>query len=398
MIGGGCTRAVTGFLLNQVNRSKWCVILIAVLSACSNTAKVKPPEPDELRPVAITDIQPTLLWTTNVGDGSERSVVRFTPYVTDNRVFTVNADGVVSALDRVSGELVWEVEIDESPTAGIGGDDEYLYVGTGDGKVFSLDPDSGRTIWSTTVSSEVIAPPTAGAGFVIVRSIDGRVYSLDKNNGSRRWLYTYSVPALSLHGNGRPLVVTDGVLVGLDNGRLAALRDSDGRVFWEARLSDTAGRSEIDRLNDLDGDPVVHGNHIYAVNYQGAVAQIDPGSGRRLWSADVSSSVGLDVNENLVVVTDEFDTVWAFSTLDGLTVWEHQDLSNRLLTAPAITAEGDILVGDFEGYLHVLSGADGEQIGRIKATSGQITNKPVILDNVAYLLGRDGEVSAVAFK
>jgi outer membrane protein assembly factor BamB len=316
--------------------------------------------------------------------------------VTDSTVFTTSAKGVITALNRSTGEVVWEVNIGDRPTAGISGDDRLLYIGTGDGRIYSIDQQDGSVVWNTTVSSEVIAPPSAGRDSVVVRSIDGRVYALNKNNGNRQWIYSYTVPALSLHGNGRPLVVPDGVLVGLDNGRLAALRASDGEVFWEARLSDSTGRSEIDRLNDLDGDVVIAGNSIYAVNYQGAVAQIDPASGQRRWSADVSSAVGLDANGNMVVVTDEFDTVHAYSVLDGLGLWQQEDLSNRQLTAPAITGSGDVVVGDFEGYLHVLSGASGAQIGRIKATDGQITHKPVIVDNIVYLLGRDGGLSAVA--
>ncbi len=174
------------------------------------------------------------------------------------------------------------------------------------------------------------------------------------------------------------------------------MRSIDGRVFWEARLSDNTGRSEIDRLNDLDGILSARDNSIYAVNYQGAVAQIDPKSGERRWSVEVSSAVGLDVNDTTVIITDEFDSVWALSLLDGQLLWKHEGLSNRLLTAPAFTSDGDVLVGDYEGYLHVLSGANGAQIGRIRAVTEQITHKPVLVENTVYVLGRSGKLAAVS--
>ena len=349
--------------------------VLALSAGCSNTVKVKPPEPDKLRPLTEVEAEPSLLWTTDVGDGSDRSVVRYTPYVDRENVYAVNAKGQLSALNRETGTIVWQVSVGGNPTAGVGGDDLYLYVGTGDGKLVCIDQKDGSTVWTTNVSSEVIAVPVPGVDYVVVRSIDGRVYSLDKQNGTRRWIYTYTVPALSLHGNGRPVVLNDGVLVGLDNGRLAALRDADGRVFWEARLSEASGRSEIDRLNDLDGDVVVDRQGIYAVNYQGAVAQIAADTGQRRWSVDLSSSVGLDAKDGSVVVTDEFDTIWLLSASDGQVLWKNDSMSNRLLTAPTITENGSILLGDFEGFLHILSGDSGESVGRIKATSGQITNK-----------------------
>jgi len=230
-----------------------------------------------------------------------------------------------------------------------------------------------------------------------VRSIDGRVYSLDKESGRQRWRFSYSVPALSLHGNGRPLVGTDGVLVGLDNGKLVALRNSDGRVAWEISLSDTSGRSEVDRLSDLDADIRPGGAYVYAVNYQGALAQIDPSRGSARWTADMSSSVGMAIDDNIVAVTDEFDTVWGLSTDDGSVLWQQDALTYRKLTAPAIVDDNTVVVGDFEGYLHLLSSVDGSIIGRHKVGSSQIMSQPILRDGQGYVQLRGGRLAAVSF-
>ncbi len=387
-----CTRT-----FHNLVRTTACAGVLAVVffaTGCSTAKTVEKPKPDSLQAFTVLS-EPAIVWTVNVGNGSKRSVVRFTPYVTDESVFTVSAKGRLTATARQSVNTVWERDLDTKPTAGVGGDDKYLYLGTGDGKTFAISQADGNVVWTTNVSSEIISPPTAGLDYVVVRSIDGRVYALDKESGARRWIYTYNVPALSLHGNGRPVVVPDGVLIGLDNGRLAALRATDGRVFWESRLSDGSGRSEIDRLNDLDADLTVDDNNIYAVNYQGAVAQIDPASGTRRWSVPMSSAAGLDVKDTTVVVTDEFDTVWGLSAADGQVLWKQENLSNRELTAPVLTDSGNVVVGDFQGYLHVLSAATGEVIGRVKAVSGQITNKPIEFDGTLYVLSRSGKVAAV---
>ncbi len=399
MIKTGGLQATAGVVRNRSYASLITIVTTLVIAGCSTAKTVEKPKPDRLQAIEVLADEvladPSVVWSASVGKGSDRPVVQFTPYVTDTSVFVISGKGRLTALARDSGATLWEANLNTRPTAGVGGDDKYLYAGTGDGRVYSISQADGSIVWNRDVSSEIISVPTAGIDYVVVRSIDGRVYALDKETGTRRWIYTYNVPALSLHGNGRPLVVPDGVLVGLDNGRLAALRSIDGRLFWEARLSDGTGRSEIDRLNDLDADLTVDDNNIYAVNYQGAVAQIDPTSGNRRWSVPMSSSVGLDVNGSIVVVTDEFDTVWGLRASDGEVLWQQENLSNRQLTAPVLTDNGNILVGDFQGYVHVLSGSSGEMIGRIKAVSGQITNKPVVVEGIAYVLARSGKMAAV---
>lgn len=380
----------TGKLIMNVFSQGALVTALVVLAACGTVKKV---DPDQLTSFeAVT--APTTLWSANVGSGGKRSVVKLAPFVGEENVFAVNADGEVSAFNRTNGEKLWRIDLGTELTAGVSGDETHLYAGSGNGDVFSISQADGSVVWTTRVSSEVISAPAAGNNYVVVRSIDGRVYALEKNSGKRRWLYTYSVPALSLHGNGRPLVVPDGVLIGLDNGRLVALRDTDGKVIWEARLSVGSGRSEIDKLSDLDADPMIDEDFIYAVNYQGVVAQIDPARGQPVWSSKVSSSAGLGINESLVVVSDEVGTVWAFGKIDGEVVWKQENLSHRELTAPVAIQDGNIVVGDYQGYLHVLSGQDGTIIGRVKAAGGQITSRPVLRDNTLYTLGKSGKLSA----
>lgn len=365
----------------------------ALLAACNSPPKIVPAE--------LTKIESTrgakTLWTTGVGSGGDRPAVRFAPFVTDTTIYTASASGKVNAVSRESGDSLWSVNVGRPLTAGISGDGSLLFVASGDGEVFCLRRDDGTRVWSARVASEVIASPVAGPDHVVVRSIDGKVYSLDKNTGRQRWRFSYKVPALSLHGNGRPLVGSDGVLVGLDNGKLVALHGSDGQVSWELSLSEGGGRSEVERLNDLDADIRAGGNYVYAVNYQGSLAQIDPSRGSMRWAADMSSSAGLAVSDDIVVVTDEFDTLWGLSTADGTVLWEQDALTYRKLTAPAIVDESTVAVGDFDGYLHLLSIADGTLIGRHKVGSGQVMSQPVIRDGQGYVQLRGGRLAAISF-
>lgn len=365
--------------------------VLIFLSACAGQPRAKP--------AGLTDITSTrsgsVEWTADAGDRSDREAEMLSPFVSDDAVFAVDSKGKLSAFNRQTGDTDWSIELDRNITSGVSGDDKNLYVATGNGEVFAISQSIGGTLWTSDVSSEVIAAPVAGDDYVVVRSIDGKVYALEKNSGARRWLYSYGVPPLSIHGNGRPTVVADGVLVGLDNGRLVALRAADGRVFWEIELSGGDGRSEVEKLNDLDADVQVFEPYIYAVNYQGNVAQIDAAEGSAVWSSEVSSVAGLAVSDSLVIVTDEFDAIRAFNRADGEPVWQQEALANRRLTGPVAVESEVVVVGDVDGYLHMISLEDGSIVGRVRTRVGAIAGRPVLRDDTVYIQGRTGRIAAV---
>lgn len=366
-------------------------VLLSQVVACGG--------PQRAKPAALTKIESTqsasVEWSANAGKSSKRDAVRLSPFVSEKFVYAVDVDGKLSAFDRATGETEWTVELERNITSGVSGDEKNLYVASGNGEVFAVSQSIGGILWTSDVSSEVIAAPVAGPDFVVVRSIDGKVYALEKTSGERRWIYTYNVPALSLHGNGRPTVVADGVLVGLDNGRLVALRGLDGRVFWEVTLGSNTGRSEVEKLSDLDADVQIFDPYIYAVNYQGSVAQIDATEGNVVWSSAISSVAGLAVTDQLVVVTDEFDVIKAFNRDDGESLWSQEVFANRRLTGPVATDSDLIVVGDVQGFLHLLSSADGSIVGRVKTGVGALAGRPVLRDGKIYVQGRTGKVASI---
>ncbi len=360
-------------------------------SACSNAPKVVPAE---LQSVQVLE-PASVLWSKGAGDSSERDAVKLSPFVTTDSLYAVDSEGLLSAFDSKTGKANWTTKLNKNITAGVSGDNKNLFVATANGEVLAISQVHGGVLWTSAVSSEVIAAPVSGNDYVVVRSIDGKVYALEKSTGERRWVYSYSVPALSIHGNGRPLVVADGVLAGLDNGKLVALRAVDGQVFWEVTLGDSSGRSEVEKLNDLDADIQIFEPYIYAVNYQGKLVQIDASQGRAVWSKDLSSVAGLAVTADQVFVTDEFDTVWAFRRTDGEVLWKQDSLTNRRLTVPVVSDSGSVVVGDLEGYLHILSAESGSIVGRVKSGVGAIAGRPVLRDGVLFVQGRSGEVAAI---
>jgi outer membrane protein assembly factor BamB len=209
----------------------------------------------------------------------------------------------------------------------------------------------------------VLAKPLLHNSNVIVRTVDGRVIAIDKSTGKIRWQYQRIIPDLTLRGNSKPLLTRDRIFVGMADGRIVALAPDTGEVVWDIALAVPAGRSEIQRLVDVDADLVLYGRGLYAVSYQGRLAAIDVERGQFLWARDFSSNTGLVVEDDALYLTDENGHVWALDRRNGATIWKQDKLSYRKLTRPALLGD-HLAVGDFEGYIHVLSRYDGHFAAR----------------------------------
>jgi outer membrane protein assembly factor BamB len=334
------------------------------------------------------------LWSTKAGR-SGRGV--FEPLIDEQQVIVANRDGRIISLSRDSGIQRWRRELDVELTSGVGGSGEQIYVSDTDATVHTLDPATGEDIWRARTSSEIVVPVVAAYGVAIVRSTDGRIVALELDDGSERWSVSNPPPALSLSGYSRPLLLDGGVLVGLDDGRLLALNMTTGKVIWESVLSVPSGRSEIERLVDIDADLAVDDEGIYVANYQGRAARIEPSKGQVVWSVPLSIGSGIALDESSLIVVDENDTVQKLDKQNGQVLWSNETMTGRRLTAPEFTSQGDILVGDVEGYLHVLSAEDGSAIGRTRLTDEPIRSRPVKVDNVIYVQSVDGVVAAYRF-
>jgi outer membrane protein assembly factor BamB len=227
----------------------------------------------------------------------------------------------------------------------------------------------------------------------VVRTIDGRFIGLDTESGERLWIYTYTVPALTLRGTAAPLLAQGVAITGLDTGKLLVLSLQDGTPVWEKRIAPPQGRTELERLVDIDAEPRVMDSVLYIVTYQGNVTAIDLRNGNTLWSRDFSSYSGLDVDTRQVYITDDNDTVWALDRRSGGTLWKQTALNRRTLSTPVVNGNY-VVVGDFEGYLHWLDTTDGRLVGRVRADKEGIAAAPVVRDNILYVLSNRGTLSA----
>ncbi len=346
----------------------------------------------ELKPLAQALAVQTV-WQASVGSGSGESYLRFTPAALNDKVFAAGPDGEVVAWEAASGRQVWQVETDLELTAGVGTGDGLVLVATRKGVVLALDADNGQERWRGQVSSEVLAPPRAAGGVTLVRSGDGRFTAFASASGERRWVYSAPVPALSLRGSAAPILGDGLAVAGLDSGKVVALRLSNGQPLFEKTLASPRGRTELERMVDIDSEPRVVEGVLYTSAYQGNVSALDLRNGNVLWNRDFSSHSGLGVDKRQVYLSDQNDTLWALDRESGAPAWSQQALNGRRLSAPALYGPY-IVVGDYEGYLHWLQRADGQLVARARVSSEGVLAAPLVQNGTLYVLDRDGQLSA----
>lgn len=366
--------------------------LAALVSACGTPDVM---EATDAASVELDDAGPPVerLWSASVGSAGALNH-GLGPALAEGRLLTASAAGRLLAFNPETGERLWRRSLERPLSGGPAGGEGLVVVGTRKGQVLAFDADGADALWESGVTSEVLAPAAIGQGTVVVRTNDGRVFALEPDSGERRWIYDRNVPSLSLRGHGSPVLVRGGTLVGFDNGRLAALELGDGTPAWEATIAVSSGRTDLERMVDIDGDPAVDGGDVFATSYQGRVAGLALRDGRIAWTRDVSSYVGPAVDEGNVYVADAQGRVWALDRLNGASVWRQDALDGVTLTAPRRI--GDYLVvGASDGHLYWLSPNDGRVLGRLEVDDTRIVVPPLVDGRRLYVQSVGGALLAL---
>ena len=363
------------------------------LSACSLFSD----KDEELEPVKLTKIKTTLkvkrLWTAKLGGSAEFLRVALQPAGDGNRIYASSQDGQVSAFDPVSGKRIWRTELDLEISAGPGVGDNLVVIASKGGIVIALDAATGTERWRSNVGGESLSRPLIANDAVVIQTVDNRMRALQAFDGSERWVILQSMPALTMRGSSSPVMSGANVVAGFDNGRVVAVDLESGDVTWESLLAPPTGRSDLDRLSDIDGAMVVVGQDIYASGYQGRVGSIAAESGQLLWSVEVSSYAGVAVDWTSLYTTQDTGVVIAMARRNGAETWRQESLLRREPTVP-VPFHTTVAVGDLEGYLHFFNNLDGEPVARLKLGSRAISSNPVVVADRLYVQSDDGSIAA----
>ena len=362
----------------RINR--WAVPALALLlAACGSTGPVVEPAPlTEIQPRFKVDID----WHHNISVSKDTQISTIRPALDRDNLYVADGKGRVYAWHRRTGKKRWRVDSGLVLASGIGQDETQIYMGDYDGAVLALRKDDGAVVWRSQVSSEILTPPLTADDVVLIRTVDGQLFALDSHDGHRRWVYDSSVPSLSLHGIGQPVVVDNQVMAGFANGQMVALDIHDGHLLWNVTVSTT---------------PAVTGSILYAAAYQGNVVAIHVPSGRVLWTRELSSYRNLAAGDAALYVTDDESIVWALDLNSGSPMWKQPGLFERRLTAPVLN-HGQLVVGDFEGYLHWLDLQDGSIVARRRLDDSAVAHILTDDKGTLYAVSTKGEVARLKIK
>lgn len=368
------------------------------LTGCSTLSSLNPfssKADAKNQPAVLSEIKATMAikpsWTVPIGTAGNYV---FSPAAYGPNVYVAAADGALARIEVATGRTVWRINAGMRLTAGVGVDATSVVVAGEKGQVLAFDLD-GKLLWKAQSTNEILSAPAVGQGLVVVRSIDNKVSAYDLKNGERKWSIERPLPPLTLRL--APGIVMNGqqAIVALPGGRMSALALNNGGLRWEATVGEPKGATELERVADVSGAPVIMGSDICASSYQGRVACFDVATGALRWGKALSSEVGVSVDERFVFAADVTGAVNAYARNGGASAWRNDKLSYRRLSAP-ISYDRAVAVGDFAGYVHFLSREDGSFIGRIATDGSQILAAPLVVDAKLIVQTKSGSVVALA--
>jgi outer membrane protein assembly factor BamB len=363
---------------------------LVVLAACSKDKDVD-------RPKELVDFKATLrvqrIWTASVGGDKTPLRLGLGLAVADGKIYAAGRGGEVAAFDLDSGRRIWMTKTKAPLGGGTAVGDGLVVVGSSDGDVIALGAADGSARWHINVNGEILKAPTIAPHVVLVRAVDGKLHGLDPSDGHELWQIEQQVPRLSLRGTARPEVAGDLAICGFDNGKLVAANLMDGTSAWETTITPPHGRTELERLIDIDATTRVSGNDVYVVGFQGKIAMLALDTGQIWWSHEASSYRGLDIDDDNVYVSSADGDVVSLRRKTGVEAWRQSALAHRGLSAPAVTANY-LVVADFQGYVHWLDKSSGAIIGRARADKVRFTNPPLLVDDKVVVINDHGQITA----
>jgi outer membrane protein assembly factor BamB len=365
-------------------------ILTFALAGCStNKIKVEEVKPNPL-PKLVQAKTLVPVFSQSVSSTSKADPLRLRLDADNGVIFAVDPNGEVAAYQ--GKQRLWQKKVSKlGLSSGIEAAEGLVVVGNKKGQLFALDQATGEQKWTAQLSGAILSASLIQSGRVITISNDDTVYAHDLATGQQVWTYNLPNVQFSLRGVATPVALDSRtVLIDSSNAYIYALDIISGVPRMQRRVAVSDGRSDIQRLNDLDGDPVVAGQFLVTTSYQGQVTVMDLASQQVVWSEDASSIQRPEVFNNTVYVAQADGKITAYSLTTGEQLWQNDSLLNRQLSNPVILGQ-DLVVGDLDGVLHLIDPATGQLIGRSK-TSGEVRTLRVI-DNQLYVATRKGALS-----
>lgn len=370
--------------------------VLALLAGCSTLSSLNPWAAKKLNePAALVELKGSMAvrtaWKLDIG---KAETFMFTPAVVGATIVAAGAGGDIARIDAVTGRQIWRVKAPTTLSAGVGTDGNMVVVGGDEGSVHAFDMD-GKFLWSASASSEVLSSPVIGEGMVVVRTADNRIIGLDAKTGTRKWTVQRISPPLTLRSAPGMVVVGKDVIIAQPGGKLLSVTIATGATRWEVAVAEPRGATELERVTDIAGNPVLFEGDVCAVAYQGKVGCFDMSTGTARWSKKFSSDTGVSVDQRFVFAVEDNGAVSAFARDTGANAWRNDKLSYRRLSTPVSYGRA-VAVGDYQGIIHFLSREDGAFLARAATDGSPIISTPLVSGTNLIFQTQSGTVTAIA--
>ena len=371
--------------------------MLALMAGCSTLNSINPfaSKSKGNVPAPLVELKAAMAvrtaWKFDIGKAQD---FVFSPALAGTSVLVASGDGSIARVDTASGKQIWRIKADKLLSAGVGTDGTMLAVGAVKGGVMTFDMD-GKPLWSAQVSSEVLSAPVVGQGFVVVRSIDNRIVGFDAKTGEKKWTVQRPSPPLTLRNAPGMVIAGKDVIVAQPGGKLLALILATGAQRWEVAVGQSRGATELERVTDIGGTPVVIEGDVCAVSYQGRAGCFDLLTGTARWTKEVSSDVGVAVDQRFVFAADDKGAITAFNRESGASAWKNDKLGYRRLSTPVSYGRA-VAVGDYQGFIHFLSREDGAFLARAATDGSAVMATPLVAGSNLIFQTQSGTVTAIA--
>jgi outer membrane protein assembly factor BamB len=373
------------------------VSVLALMAGCSTLSSLNPfsSKPKGNQPAPLVELKGSMAvrtaWKLDIGKARD---YLFSPALAGNTVLAASADGALVRVDAASGRQLWRIKVDGGLTAGVGTDGNVVVVGGPKGMLLAFDMD-GKALWKAQLSSEILSSPVVGHGVVVARSIDNRIVGFDAASGAKKWTVQRTAPPLTLRIAPGLAIADQDVIVAQPGGKLLALILASGAPRWEIEVGMARGATELERVTDIGGAPVLFENDVCAVSYQGRVGCFDVTTGSARWTKELSSETGVAVDQRFVFASDDKGAVYAFHRDGGSNAWKNDKLSYRRLSTPLSYGRA-VAVGDYQGFIHFLSREDGAFLARVATDGSAVLSPPLVAGSNLIFQTQNGTVAAIA--
>lgn len=374
-----------------------CLLVIgisALLQSCAQIDDYLLGKDNTIKPKSLSDIHATPLkksWTANIGPMNQGKYLKLRPTISGSTLYAANSQGRVLAIDKTTGHTLWTREISHGLVSGPTVSHQVLAVGTNNAQLLVLSPSDGHELWRASVAGDILASPLITKNLIVVKTIDGHVYAYDKLTGTKRWTVNHGAPHLILKASSSPVKADQWILVGFSDGKLDAIDVDSGTIVWQRSIAYASGSSDVERLVDIDADPIVRNGQVYLASYQGYIGSMSLNDGQFIWNKPASTYKNLSLDNTDLFMSDSTDIVWAFNRSNGQVKWKQPALTAREITAPVLSHQ-TLFLGDKTGLLHGLNIQQGDLVIR-EQLSGPIETAPVVDEHHLYVLTNTGQLT-----